>query len=379
MIIGVPKETLAGERRVALVPDAAKQLVGEGVEVRVESQAGVAAGFPDAEYEAVGASIAPDAASLVAAAEVVLRVQPPSDGELGSLRKGQVLISFLEPLDRLESVQQLAQGGVTAFAMELMPRITRAQSMDALSSQSTISGYRAVLLAATHLPRIFPMLVTAAGTLSPAKVLVVGAGVAGLQAIGTARRLGAVVEAYDTRPAVKEQVESLGARFVELDIDAGDAEDAGGYAKAQTEAFYAAQREQLGARAARCDVVITTALVPGQTAPLLIDEASVRAMRPGSVVVDLAAAKGGNCACTQADQDVDVDGVLVLGHTNLPAEIPAHASQMYAKNLVTFLKHLLGDGRLELDLEDEITRGALLTHEGAVTNEMIRAKVEGNA
>jgi len=379
VIIGVPKETLAGERRVALVPDAAKQLVGEGVEVRVESQAGVAAGFPDAEYEAVGASIAPDAASLVAAAEVVLRVQPPSDGELGSLRKGQVLISFLEPLDRLESVQQLAQGGVTAFAMELMPRITRAQSMDALSSQSTISGYRAVLLAATHLPRIFPMLVTAAGTLSPAKVLVVGAGVAGLQAIGTARRLGAVVEAYDTRPAVKEQVESLGARFVELDIDAGDAEDAGGYAKAQTEAFYAAQREQLGARAARCDVVITTALVPGQTAPLLIDEASVRAMRPGSVVVDLAAAKGGNCACTQADQDVDVDGVLVLGHTNLPAEIPAHASQMYAKNLVTFLKHLLGDGRLELDLEDEITRGALLTHEGAVTNEMIRAKVEGNA
>jgi NAD(P) transhydrogenase subunit alpha len=379
VIIGVPKETLAGERRVALVPDAVKQLTGDGIEVRVERQAGVSAGFPDAQYEAVGASIVADTATLAAAVDVMLRVQPPSGEELGQLRKGQLLISFLEPLDRLELAQGLARGGVTAFAMELMPRITRAQSMDALSSQSTISGYRAVILAATHLPKIFPMLVTAAGTLSPAKVLVVGAGVAGLQAIGTARRLGAVVEAYDTRAAVKEQVESLGARFVELDLDTGDAEDAGGYAKAQTEEFYAKQREQLGARAAKCDVVITTALVPGQTAPLLIDEASVRAMKPGTVVVDLAAAKGGNCACTQPDQDVNVDGVLVLGHTNLPAEIPAHASQMYAKNLVTFLKHLLSDGRIELDLEDEITSGALLTHEGAITNEMIRAKAEGSA
>jgi NAD(P) transhydrogenase subunit alpha len=379
VIIGVPKETLAGERRVALVPDAVKQLAGDGIEVWLERQAGESAGFPDAQYEAVGVSIVPDAATLAAAADVMLRVQPPSESELASLRKGQVLIGFLEPLDRLDLAQALARGGVTAFAMELMPRITRAQSMDALSSQSTISGYRAVLLAATRLPKIFPMLVTAAGTLSPAKVLVVGAGVAGLQAIGTARRLGAVVEAYDTRAAVKEQVESLGARFVELDLDAGDSEDSGGYAKAQTEEFYAKQREQLGARAAKCDVVITTALVPGQTAPLLIDEAAVRAMKPGTVVVDLAAAKGGNCASTQADQDVNVDGVLVLGHTNLPAEIPAHASQMYAKNLVTFLKHLLVDGRIELDLEDEITSGALLTHEGAITNEMIRAKVEGTA
>jgi NAD(P) transhydrogenase subunit alpha len=379
VIIGVPKETLPGERRVALVPDSIKSIVGDGIEVRVESQAGVSAGFPDSQYEEAGAGIVADAATLASEADVMLRVQPPSDGELAGLRKGQVLVSFLEPLDRLDLAQRLASAGVTAFAMELMPRITRAQSMDALSSQSTISGYRAVLLAATHLPKIFPMLVTAAGTLSPAKVLVVGAGVAGLQAIGTARRLGAVVEAYDTRAAVKEQVESLGARFVELDLDTGDAEDSGGYAKAQTEEFYAKQREQLGARAAKCDVVITTALVPGQTAPLLIDAAAVKAMKPGSVIVDLAAAKGGNCAATQADQDVNVDGVLVLGHTNLPAEIPAHASQMYAKNLITFLKHLLNEGKIELDLEDEITSGALLTHEGTITNEMIRDKVRGNA
>ena len=375
MIIGVPKETLAGERRVALVPDAVKQLVGDELVVRVERGAGVEAGFPDAQYEAVGATLVADA-EAVSEADVVLRVQPPSDWEVGLLRKGQVLISLLEPLDRLDLAQQLASAGVTAFAMELMPRITRAQSMDALSSQSTIAGYRAVLLAATHLPKICPMLVTAAGTLSPAKVLVVGAGVAGLQAIGTARRLGAVIEAYDTRAAVKEQVESLGARFVELDLDTGDSEDAGGYAKAQTEEFYQKQREQLGARAARSDVVITTALVPGQQAPLLIDEAAVHAMQPGSVIVDLAAAKGGNCACTQADKDVLVDGVLVMGHTNLPAEIPAHASQMYAKNLVTFLRHLVADGSIQLDLEDEITSGALLAHDGAVTNAMVRGKIE---
>ncbi len=376
MIIGVPKETRAGEHRVALVPDAVKQLVGDDIEVRVQSDAGSAAGFPDAQYEEVGAQIVPDA---VAGADVVLRVAPPDDGEVSALAKGQVLVSFLEPLDQPALAQRLAHQGVTAFAMELMPRITRAQSMDALSSQSTISGYRAVLLAATRLPKIFPMLVTAAGTLSPAKVLIIGAGVAGLQAIGTARRLGAVVEAYDTRAAVKEQVESLGARFVELDLDTGDSEDAGGYAKAQSEEFYAEQRKQLGARAAKSDVVITTALVPGQTAPVLIPADAVRAMKPGSVVVDLAAAKGGNCECTEADQEIEVDGVRVVGHTNLPSEIPAHASQMYAKNLVTFLKHLVDEGKIQLDLEDEITSGALLAHDGAVTNEMVRGKLEGGA
>ncbi|HJO23207.1 MAG: Re/Si-specific NAD(P)(+) transhydrogenase subunit alpha [Myxococcota bacterium] len=377
MIVGVVKETRAGERRVALVPDAVKQLAGDSLEILVEADAGAAAGFPDSYYSEVGATIAADAAVLHERSTVILRVQSPADGEVEALRRGQFLIGLLEPLDRPQLARQLADRGVTAFAMELMPRITRAQSMDALSSQSTIAGYRAVLLAATYLPKIFPMLVTAAGTLSPAKVLVIGAGVAGLQAIGTARRLGAVVEAYDTRPAVKEQVESLGARFVELDLDTGDAEDAGGYARAQSEDFYRQQREQLGQRVARSDVVITTALVPGQTAPRLIEAAAVEAMRPGSVVVDLAAAKGGNCAVTEADRIVNHGGVSVLGHTNLAAEIPAHASQMYAKNLVTFLKHLLEEGELQLDLEDEITKGALLTHEGAIANDAVRARAEG--
>ena len=377
MIVGVARETRAGERRVALVPDAVKQLVGESLEVVVEAGAGDSAGFPDGHYTEAGAAIAADAAALHERATVILRVQPPADGEVAALRKGQFLIGLLEPLDRPDLARQLADRGVTAFAMELMPRITRAQSMDALSSQSTIAGYRAVLLAATYLPKIFPMLITAAGTLSPAKVLVVGAGVAGLQAIGTARRLGAVVEAYDTRPAVKEQVESLGARFVELDLDTGDAEDAGGYARAQSEEFYRQQREQLGRRVAQADVVITTALVPGQTAPLLIEASAVEAMRPGSVIVDMAAAKGGNCAVTEADRVVNHGGVSVLGHTNLAAEIPAHASQMYARNLVTFLKHLLEEGELRLDLEDEITKGALLTHEGAIANDAVRTRAEG--
>jgi NAD(P) transhydrogenase subunit alpha len=261
--------------------------------------------------------------------------------------------------------------------MELMPRITRAQSMDALSSMSTISGYRAVLLGAAALPKIFPMLVTAAGTIQPARVLVIGAGVAGLQAIATARRLGAVVEAYDTRAAVKEQIESLGARFVELDLDTGDAEGAGGYAKAQTEEFYERQREQLAKRIVTADVVITTALVPGQPAPFLISEAAVAGMRAGSVIVDLAAEKGGNCKLVTPDQTTVVHGVTLIGATNLPAEIPANASQMYAKNLTTFFKHLAPEGELVLDLEDEITAGAMLTNDGRITNEVVRARAEG--
>jgi NAD(P) transhydrogenase subunit alpha len=376
VIVGVPRETQVGERRVALVPDSLKALAGAGLDVLVEAGAGASAGFPDADYETAGATLARDAAALYARAELVLKVQPPSDAEVDALRDGCVLIGFLRPLDRADLAARLARRGVTAFAMELLPRITRAQSMDALSSQSTIAGYRAVVLASLHLPRIFPMLVTAAGTLSPAHVLVIGAGVAGLQAIGTAKRLGAVVEAYDTRPAVKEQVQSLGARFVELDLDTGDAEDAGGYARAQSEAFYQRQREQLSRHVARADVVVTTALVPGQPAPLLIEESAVRAMRPGSVIVDLAAETGGNCALTQADREVVVHGVTILGPTNLPAEVPAHASQMYARNLVTLLKHLVSDGKLVLDLEDEITRGALLAHEGSIANESVRARAE---
>lgn len=378
MIIGIPKEVLAGERRVALVPDAVKTLVDQGLEVLVQSGAGDESGFPDGAYEDAGARLAPGAAQVLGGADVVLKVQPPgatSDGthEVDLITEGAALICLLKPLDEYATIERLAKRRVTAFAMEFMPRITRAQSMDALSSQSNLAGYEAVLLAAAALPRILPMMVTAAGTLKPSRVLVIGAGVAGLQALGTAKRLGAVTFAYDTRPVVKEQVESLGARFVELDLDTGNAEDAGGYATAQSEEFYERQREQLGKHVAQSDIVITTALVPGQPAPLLIEEAAVRAMRPGSVIVDLAAEKGGNCALTQADQVVKVHGITLIGHTNLPSMVPAHASQLYAKNLTTFLDHLIEEGKLKIDLEDEITSGTLVAHEGEVVNERIRS------
>ena len=381
MIVGVPAEIAEGERRVSLVPDAVKTLVGLGLECVVEAGAGSAAGFEDTAYEAAGARVESDR-KRVWGADLVTKVQAPrarDDGhEVDDLRSGAVLVGFLRPLDEPELAERLAAAGVTAFSMELMPRITRAQSMDALSSMSTIAGYRAVILAAGSLPKIFPMMVTAAGTIQPARVLVIGAGVAGLQAIATARRLGAVVEAYDTRPAVKEQVESLGARFVELDLDAGDAEDAGGYAKAQSEAFYERQRSELGKRLKPVDVVITTALVPGQRAPLLIDEAAVQGMKSGSVIVDLAAEQQGNCACTDPERPVVVHGVRIIPGSNLPSDIPANASQMYAKNLTTFLKHLAPEGELVLDMEDEITRGALLAHAGAITNDRVKALVEGN-
>jgi len=353
------------------------------VQIVVESGAGAEAGFADDTYAAAGARIESDARALLGAADVLLKVQPPTqraDGshEVDDLREGASVVGFLKPLDLPELATRLANRKLTAFAVELMPRITRAQSMDALSSMSTIAGYRAVLLAAVALPKIFPMLVTAAGTIQPAKVLVIGAGVAGLQAIATARRLGAVVEAYDTRAAVKEQIESLGARFIELDLDTGDAEDAGGYARAQTEEFYERQRRELGKRIAASDIVITTALVPGQPAPFLIDEAAVQAMRPGSVIVDLAAEKGGNCRLTTPDQTTVVHDVTLIGSTNLPSEIPFNASQMYSKNLTTFLKHLAPEGELVFDLEDEITSGAMLTHEGRIVNEAVRARAEGS-
>jgi len=384
VIVGVPKEITPGERRVALVPDAVRALASDAVEIVVEAGCGAAAGFADDAYTAAGARIEPDARALLESADMVLKVQPPvarSDGshEVDDLREGASLVAFLKPLDLPELATRLAGKKVTAFAIELMPRITRAQSMDALSSMSTIAGYRAVLLAAVALPKIFPMLVTAAGTIQPARVLVIGAGVAGLQAIATSRRLGAVVEAFDTRAVVKEQIESLGARFVELDLDTGDAEDAGGYAKAQTEEFYERQRRELGKRIAASDIVITTALVPGQPAPFLIDEAAVQAMRPGSVIVDLAAEKGGNCRLTTPDETTVVHGVTLIGATNLPSEIPFNASQMYAKNLTTFFKHLAPEGELVLDLEDEITSGAMLTHEGRIVNEAVRARAEGSS
>ncbi|MFQ5415856.1 MAG: Re/Si-specific NAD(P)(+) transhydrogenase subunit alpha [Myxococcota bacterium] len=377
MIVAVPKETAPGERRVALVPEAVKSLAGDSVQVVVEAGCGADAGFDDASYEAAGAAVESGAASLLGRADLVLKVQPPSEAEIGLIKGGAILVAFLKPLDQPDTASRLAAAQITAFSMELMPRISRAQSMDALSSQSNIAGYRAVLLAAAALPKIFPMMVTAAGTIQPARVLVVGAGVAGLQAIATAKRLGAVVEAYDTRAAVKEQIESLGARFIELDIDTGDSEDSGGYAVAQTEAFYERQREQLGKRVAACDVVITTALVPGQPAPFLIDEAAVQAMQAGSVIVDLAAEKGGNCPLTTADETTTVHGVTLIGSTNLPSEVPANASQMYARNLTTFVKHLAPEGEPVLDFEDEITGGAVLTHGGKIANEMVRSRVEG--
>jgi NAD(P) transhydrogenase subunit alpha len=375
VIVGVPKESAAGERRVALVPEAVRAIRELGLEVAVEAGAGLEAGFDDAEYEAAGARLVEGEAAL--GADVVVKVQPPNGHELGSLRKGALLIGFLRPLDVPKLAERLAAQGTTAFSMELMPRITRAQSMDALSSMSTISGYRAVILAASALHKIFPMLVTAAGTLQPARAFVIGAGVAGLQAIATARRLGALVEAYDTRPAVAEQVESLGGRFVELDLDTHDAEDAGGYAKAQDEAFYRKQREELGKVLARSDVVVTTALVPGQRAPLLIDEAAVKGMRRGSVIVDLAAENGGNCECTDPERTVAVHGVTIIPGVNLPSDIPANSSQLYARNLTTFIKHLAPEGELVLDLGDEITSGAMLSHEGAIVNERVKSLVEG--
>ena len=377
MNVGVPAETAEGERRVALGPDAVKTLVAADLEVVVEAGAGTSSGFEDAAYTEAGARVADAAAAW--SADVVVKVQPPTTQEVGGLRKGAALVGFLRPLDEPELARALAEAGVTSFSMELMPRITRAQSMDALSSMATIAGYRAVILAAGALPKIFPMMVTAAGTIQPARVFVIGAGVAGLQAIATARRLGAVVEAYDTRAAVKEQVESLGARFVELDLDTGDSEDSGGYAKAQSEDFYERQRAELGKKLKGSDIVITTALVPGQRAPLLIDEAAVQGMKAGSVIVDLAAEKEGNCACTDPEREVTAHGVLVIPGSNLPSDIPANASQMYAKNLTTFLKHLAPEGELVLDLGDEITAGAMLTHEGAITNDRVKALAEGGA
>jgi NAD(P) transhydrogenase subunit alpha len=370
MIVGVPRETAPGERRVALVPDLVGRLARPGVEVRVEPGAGEAAGFPDAAYQDKGAKVAPDP---LRDADVALVVAPPGPEQVARLKEGAVLVGLLAPYTNAAGIRALAARRVTAFAMELMPRITRAQPMDALSAMSTVSGYKAVLIAANHLPKFFPLLMTAAGTLTAAKVFVIGAGVAGLQAIGTARRLGAVMEAYDTRPVVKEQVQSLGAKFVELDLQAQDAQAATGYAREQSEEFYRRQRELLGQRVAASDVVITTALVPGKRAPLLITEEAVRGMRPGSVVVDLAAEQGGNCALTEPGKDVVRHSVVVCGPLNLPATMPQHASQMYARTVSAYLGHLLKDGSVRLDLSDELTRGPLLTHNGEVVHEAGKA------
>jgi NAD(P) transhydrogenase subunit alpha len=353
MKVGVPTETEPGERRVALVPEAAGRLVSDSYEVLVERSAGEAAYFGDDAYQEAGARLAD---SVFAEADVVVKVQKPNPDEVAAMREGSVLIGFLEPLTDSETTTRLAERGVTAFAMESIPRITRAQSMDALSSQSTVSGYKAVLLAAERLPRFFPMLMTAAGTVTPAKVLVLGAGVAGLQAIATSHRLGAVVWGYDVRPVVKEQVESLGASFLDLGVVGEESE--AGYARELTPEELQRQQEALEQRIPEFDAVISTALVPGRPAPKLIPASAVAAMRPGSVIVDLAAETGGNCELTEPGEEISREGVTIVGFTNLPSTMPAHASQLYSRNVTALLTHLAPEGELKLDFEDEITAGA---------------------
>jgi NAD(P) transhydrogenase subunit alpha len=357
MQVGVPKETAQGERRVALVPELVSKL--DGIEVVVEQGAGTAASFTDDAFAEAGASIGDPWA-----ADIVAKVRKPSDDELGKLRDGQVLIGFLQPLTDREGIERLASRGVTAFAMESIPRITRAQSMDALSSQATVSGYKAVVLAADRLPKFLPMLVTAAGTVVPAKVLVIGAGVAGLQAIATARRLGAVVSGFDVRPVVKEQVESLGAKFLELGVVGEETE--GGYARELSEEEQRRQQEELEARIGDFDVVITTALIPGRPAPKLIPQSAIESMRPGSVIIDLAAEAGGNADLTRPDEEVTHNGVTIIGPTNLPSSMPYHASQLYARNVTALVNHLAPEGELALDFEDEITAGACVTRKEEV-------------
>ena len=378
MIIGIPRETFAGEHRVALVPDTVSVLAALNVEIVVEPGAGESAGFADANYAKQGAHIAADRDEVFSRADVVLQVRTfganPQAGRaaLARIRSGQVFIGAPDPLTAGPQLREMAATGATLFAMELIPRITRAQSMDILSSMATIAGYKAVLMAADALPRMFPLLMTAAGTLTPARVLIIGAGVAGLQGIATARRLGAVVQAYDVRPAVKEQIESLGAEFIELAIDAGDSEDAGGYAKAQDETFYRRQREELAKVAGQNDVVVTTAAIPGQPAPLLITAKAVELMGSGSVIVDLASERGGNCELTRPGETIIEHGVQIMGPLNLPATIPNHASQMYSHNISTFLRHLIKEEGLQFDMEDEITRETLVMRESEVVHPRIR-------
>ena len=378
MIVGVPKESFPGERRVALVPSVIPNLAKAGLEILIEKNAGSEAGYPDAAFTEKGAKIAPDRAAVFAAADIVMQVlcygsnERTGKADLPLMRRDQILIGFLRPLGSREIVQEIAGTGVTSFSIEMMPRTTRAQSMDALSSMATVCGYKAVLIAADVLPRFFPMLTTAAGTITPSRVLVIGVGVAGLQAIATARRLGAVVSAYDVRPAVKEQVQSLGGRFVELPIEAKDAQDARGYATAQDESFYARQRELMGKVIAENDVVITTAVVPGKKAPVLVTAPMVRGMGPGSVIVDLAAERGGNCELTRAEETIVDSGVTIIGRINLASTVPYHASSLYARNVTAFLLHLVKGGKLNLNLEDEITRDTLLTRGGEVVNARVR-------
>jgi NAD(P) transhydrogenase subunit alpha len=372
MKIAVPRETAEGETRVALTPQIAGQLVGDGAEVLVQSGAGDASGNLDEAYREAGATIAPDAATLYSQADMVLRVGRPSDEEVEMLREGTILIGTLGTLAKPELAEKLAKRGVTAISMDAIPRITRAQSMDTLSSQATVGGYKAVLIAAERLPKFFPLLTTAAGTIRPARGIVMGAGVAGLMAIGTARRLGAVVEATDVRPVVKEQVESLGGTFIEVEMtdeEKAKAETAGGYATEMSDDYKRRQAALIAERVKEADFIITTALIPGRPAPKLVTEEMLKSMKPGSVIVDMAAEMGGNVEGTEPGKEVVKHGVTLIGITNLPATMPGSATQMYAKNIQTLIKHLMADGKVELSFDDEITRGATITHGGKVVNE----------
>jgi NAD(P) transhydrogenase subunit alpha len=378
VIIGVPRESYPGERRVAIVPVVVPTLTKAGFEVHIEAGAGSEAGYPDSHYVEKGAKILADRAAVFAGADIVVQILCYGSNDITGkqdvalYRRDQMLVGFLRPFGTRELLQEVADAGVTAFSMELMPRTTRAQSMDALSSMGTACGYKAVLVAADFHPRIFPMLTTAAGTITPARVFVIGCGVAGLQAIATARRLGAVISAYDVRPAAKEQVQSLGGRFVELPIEAKDAQDARGYARAQDEDFYRRQRELLGKVVQESDVVITAAVIPGKKSPVLVTQDMVKSMAPGSVVVDLAAERGGNCEVTEAGKTVVKHGVTVVGAINLANGVPYHASMMYARNITSFLTYLIKDQKLNLNLEDEIVRETLLTRGGEIVQARVR-------
>jgi NAD(P) transhydrogenase subunit alpha len=382
MILGVPKESFPGERRVAIAPASIAALIKGGIDVVIESDAGESAGFPDAAYASLGARVGSRADAF--AGDIVAQVRVSADSPY---TKDQVVIGFSDPLSAHDVTRAIAAKGATLFSMEMVPRITRAQSMDALSSMATVAGYKAVLMAADALPRMFPMLMTAAGTVTAARLIVIGAGDSGLQASATANRNGARVEAYDVRPAVKEQIQSLGARFVELPIETADAQDAGGYAKAQDESFYRRQRELMAKTLSATDVVITTAAIPGKLSPVLITEDAVTGMPPGSVIVDLAAERGGNCELTKADQVVVAHGVTIMGPTNLPATVPYHASQMYSRNVVTLVQHLAprakgedgklsGPAALTFNMDDEITRDTMITRGGSVVNARIKPLVE---
>jgi NAD(P) transhydrogenase subunit alpha len=372
MQVAVVKEILPGENRVALIPHTIASLTKAGLEVLVESGAGAGAFIADEAYREAGAQILPDAEAVYAAADIIFKVRPPETSEVEKMKEGTTLICLMDAFFKLDLMQQLAARRISGFGLEFVPRITRAQSMDVLSSMAAIAGYRAVIEAAELLPRYFPMLMTSAGTITPAKVFVIGAGVAGLMAIATAKRLGAVVEAYDTRPAVKEQVESVGAKFVEFDLETADAEDQGGYAKAQSDEFYRKQQEQMKAKVASVDVVITTAAIPGKKAPVLITDDMLQAMKPGSVIVDLAAERGGNTEGAVAGEVVDAHSVRIVGYTDYPSRSSVHASQLFSKNIATFLLNMVKESEFRIDLEDEIVKGSLLTHDGQVVHEMIK-------